>query len=101
MSRRCVECSLPKERHGADGKCPGGTTKYGTMDLPPGMTCADCAHFEGFCSKFIGPDIATNTTCDWYPIRFYPKAALYVKRSQPSTPDAGPHADPQGERDGE
>ena len=42
------------------------------MSLPAGQTCSSCGHF-GFCRKFIGEDIATNTTCDWFPIRFmYP-----------------------------
>lgn len=66
----CIECRKPKEAHAADGACPWEyKTKYSTMDLPTGYTCADCKFF-GFCSKFIGPQIETNTTCDWFPIRF-------------------------------
>lgn len=44
------------------------------MELPEGKTCTDCRRF-GFCSKFIGPEIAVNTHCDWFPIRFVP--AMY------------------------
>jgi hypothetical protein len=74
---RCVICGRTKELHAPDLTCCGsaGTVgkKYASMDLPEGETCSMCGHF-GFCRKFIGEEIAGNTTCDWYPIRFvYPK----------------------------
>ena len=73
---RCVYCGRGKDAHAPDLTCPGsaGTVgkKYSTMDLPEGETCSSCGHF-GFCRRFIGPEIADNTTCDWHPIRFaYP-----------------------------
>ena len=66
---RCVQCSRTKADHTPDR---GACSEFKSRDLPPTATCKDCAHFAPFCSKFIGPDIADNTTCDWYPIRFVP-----------------------------
>lgn len=77
--KRCIECGLPRDRHAEDGKCPGENPnwsrrkRFATIDLPTGKTCSDCGHFR-FCSKLIGPEIATNTSCDWFPIRFAYKA---------------------------
>jgi hypothetical protein len=77
---RCIECGRSREQHGEDDTCPGqnlqnprwsGRARFASMDLPTGKTCDDCRHF-GFCSKFIGPEIAGNTHCDWFPIRFLP-----------------------------
>jgi len=62
--KRCVLCGYPKAQHPRP-EC----VKFGTMDLPEGYTCSDCGHVR-FCLQFIGPDIAGNTTCDWFPIRF-------------------------------
>lgn len=72
---RCVECSSPKSRHGADLACPGsGKTKFSTMDLPAGKTCGDCRHIRtcrglGFTA---GPHM---TSCDFFPVRFSAKVA--------------------------
>lgn len=69
---RCIECRRPKEAHGPGGECPyPNKTRYGTMDLPAGKTCADCVHIR-FCTGFLG-DVKANTHCDWFPIRFVPK----------------------------
>ncbi len=69
---RCVTCGWQKEAHGDDGLCPGsaGTVgkRFASMDLPEGKSCSDC-HFLKHCTAFIG-DVARNTSCDWYPIRF-------------------------------
>lgn len=66
---RCVHCGRPREEHSEDLRCPGSAIgKYASMDLPQGYTCSDCAHLR-FCTQFIG-DVAKNTRCDWYPIRF-------------------------------
>ena len=83
---RCVECSRPREAHAADGQCPGLKTKYASMDLPAEMTCNECAHYAGFCSKFLGPQVQTNTTCDWYPIRFYPIPELWKNNAKGESP---------------
>lgn len=70
---RCVNCGHQKDRHN-DGNCPGSeTSHYADMEIPAGLKCRDCQHFENFCSRYIGPSIADNTNCDWYPIRFMPK----------------------------
>ncbi len=76
---RCVECGRPKSAHPADTlKCPNRKERYGpvfaSMDLPEGKTCADCQHIR-FCTAFIG-DVAANTECDWFPVRFYPKGVI-------------------------
>ena len=64
MAGRCVDCGKPHEE-GKEYKHP-----YRTMDLPAGKTCGDCHHVE-FCNKFLGDRMApTNTSCDWYPVRF-------------------------------
>lgn len=39
------------------------------MQLPNGLTCSDCQHFSGKCSKMFGAEPG-NTTCDWSPHRF-------------------------------
>ncbi len=68
----CIECRRPKEAHGEAGACPWEyKTKYSSMDLPEGQHCRDCVHIR-FCIQFIG-DVADNTRCDWFPIRFVPK----------------------------
>jgi hypothetical protein len=71
MSGRCVQCGRGKAVHLDDLSCPGLSTKYASMDLPEGRTCSDCAWFR-FCSKFLGPEVALNSGCDWYPVRFIP-----------------------------
>ena len=58
---RCVVCGLPSSRC----KCERGPR---TMALPQGKTCDDCRFFK-HCSAFIG-NVAGNTSCDWYPVRF-------------------------------
>jgi hypothetical protein len=69
----CIECGRPREAHAADGSCPWShETKFSTMDLPEGKTCSDCRHI-GFCLQFLGEDVAGNTSCDWFPIRFVSK----------------------------
>lgn len=68
---RCVECGLPKDRHAEDLSCPSGSKRYASLDLPEGAHCRDCIHI-GFCTGFLG-NVADNTTCDWFPIRFVPK----------------------------
>jgi hypothetical protein len=62
--KRCVLCGYPKALHPRP-EC----VRFGTMDLPQGYTCSDCAHVR-FCLQFLGKDIAGNTSCDWFPIRF-------------------------------
>ena len=91
---RCVTCGRAKDLHSADLTCPGsaGTVgkKFASMDLPAGETCSSCRNF-GFCRKFIGEEIADNTTCDWYPIRFaYPAPRpVHVEHPRPiSTADS-------------
>lgn len=44
-----------------------------TMDLPAGMTCADCAHCRR-CTMMFG-HIPADEVCDWEPSRFTPSAA--------------------------
>jgi hypothetical protein len=91
-SGRCVNCGLLKNDHIyglKTGKmvmvCRNESTIYQTMDLPDGMTCADCAHFESFCSQYIGPEIASNRNCDWFPIRFaYNKPPVTARPATPS-----------------
>ena len=73
-TQKCVECGRPREAHGERDKCPGGSTRFGTMDLPEGFTCDDCRTFR-FCCKLIG-DVTGNTHCDWFPSRFVPSLAL-------------------------
>ena len=69
---RCVECGRPKEAHIDGVTCPDGRkTKYSSMALPEGATCSDCIHIR-FCLGFLG-DVAKNTSCDWFPIRFVPR----------------------------
>jgi hypothetical protein len=70
---RCVQCGSPKELHVDGVLCPGKQTTFASMDLPRGKTCSDCAHIR-FCTGFIG-DVAANTSCDWFPIRFVPRLA--------------------------
>ena len=72
MNERCV-CGYPRARHtGERLLCPDGTGKaFRTMKLPEGKTCADCAHFKRTCSWLLSYS-GTETSCDWFPIRFYP-----------------------------
>lgn len=66
---RCIHCSRPKEGHAEDGNCPGsGRTKYDTMELAPGVTCADCVHVKRCCSIF--GQIPEDESCQFYPSRF-------------------------------
>lgn len=66
---RCVNCCRTKEDHVPE---KGACRAFASMDLPEGETCSSCRNF-GFCRDFLGEKIASNTTCDWYPIRFvYP-----------------------------
>jgi hypothetical protein len=51
--KRCVKCGLPQDAHREGGHV------FASMDLPEGRTCSD----------LLG-DVAKNTSCDWYPIRF-------------------------------
>lgn len=39
------------------------------MNLPEGMTCANCVHFAR-CNALFG-HIATDEVCDWAPSRFH------------------------------
>lgn len=72
---QCIECRRPKEEHGANGECPWKhKTFFKSMALPDGKTCSDCRHFS-FCRQYPGENIAQNTSCDWFPIRFSPRAA--------------------------
>lgn len=68
---RCVHCGRKKEQHARETLvCPGSSEGvYSTMELPPGRTCADCAHFKRTCEWLISrnPD---NEQCDWWPVRF-------------------------------
>lgn len=63
---RCVHCnkltSIPGE------PCRYSTSGHGTMDLPPGKTCADCLHLPR-CQAIFGR-IPTDERCDWYPVRW-------------------------------
>jgi hypothetical protein len=83
--KRCVHCSRSKDDHLEGGKCPGSSRGiFATMDLPEGQTCAGCGHFH-FCRKFLGEDIATNTECDWFPVRFvYPAPTTPPGRASPT-----------------
>jgi hypothetical protein len=73
MSDRCIECGKPREAHAKDGACPWKyKTRYGSMNLPEGKTCNDCQHVR-FCLQFLGTEVGSNTSCDWFPIRFAPK----------------------------
>ena len=69
---RCVQCGYQLAAHAEDGKCPRQSTTFASMDLPVGKTCSDCYFFR-HCTAFIG-DVAANTTCDWYPVRFIERA---------------------------
>lgn len=74
FSMRCVHCGRAKAGHcGSGHSCKGGMTNYETMELPAGKTCNDCRHI-GFCVNFLG-DVRARSSCDWFPIRFQPKAA--------------------------
>ena len=44
------------------------------MELPPGKTCADCAHCRRCCAIF--GQIPQDEVCDWSPSRFRAAAAL-------------------------
>lgn len=39
------------------------------MELPPGLTCADCFSIKR-CKAIFG-HTETDTYCDWFPRRFY------------------------------
>lgn len=46
------------------------------MDLPPDLTCGDCAHFARKCSWFISSLTGKETRCDWSPSRFRMKPVV-------------------------
>ncbi len=72
---RCVECGRTKDLHIGNGLfCPGPMgkvmeTHYSTMALPEGRTCKDCYNFRRFCGPIIGYK-GTETSCDFFPVRF-------------------------------
>ena len=68
----CVHCGRPKDRHTPETLvCPGSSREvFSTRELPPGRTCADCAHFKRTCQRLIGY-AGTETSCEWWPVRFY------------------------------
>lgn len=47
-----------------------------SMDLPPGKTCADCAHCERCCAIF--GHIPQDEACDFWPSRFREKVVQQV-----------------------
>lgn len=62
---RCVECGID----GAQGQpCKYNANGHQTMDLPAAKTCGDCYAVK-HCIRMYGVE-PTNTTCDFYPIRF-------------------------------
>jgi len=69
---RCVHCGRARENHVDDECYAGERTRFATMDLPEGKTCADC-RYVGLCTGLIG-DVAGNTHCDWFPVRFSQRA---------------------------
>jgi hypothetical protein len=76
--RRCVNCGRSKENHAIANDrrvCADGVGVYRSLDLPPGMTCADCRHVDG-CRRFLGEHIVSNTFCDWFPVLFQPASRL-------------------------
>lgn len=82
MTRSCVHCGASKERHeGADLLCVGSAgrigRKFASLDLPDGKTCGDCAHIAR-CEAIFG-HTATDTYCDFYPLRFRQAAATVDK----------------------
>jgi hypothetical protein len=71
---RCVRCGQAKSRHSLDTlKCPRHHTFFASMELPAGVTCNDCL-FMHFCRSFLMRQ-GSETSCDWFPIKFYPKVA--------------------------
>ena len=70
----CVHCGRRKDQHAPQTlECPGSSpTVFGTCELPPGRTCADCEFFKPTCEWLLSYK-GTETSCDWWPIRFYPK----------------------------
>lgn len=71
---RCVHCSGLREAHAEDGTCPvSGHTKYATMALPEGITCADCHHCQR-CVALFG-QLPEDEACQFFPIRFHQVAA--------------------------
>lgn len=71
-SRACVHCGAPKERHiGPQLQCTGSAGNnhtFGSLDLPDGLTCGDCAHMPR-CAMIFG-HVETDEYCDFWPIRF-------------------------------
>lgn len=66
---RCVQCGYSKEKHQDGVQCPApAKTTFASMELPGGATCSDCVHLRR-CMALIG-NVAKNTSCDWFPIRF-------------------------------
>lgn len=80
MSARCVNCGYPKEQHAGESLVCRGSAGlvnryYATMELPAGLTCGDC-QFMRFCKDFLDRG-GTETSCDWYPIKFVPDLAKF------------------------
>jgi len=65
------------------GTVMSATNKEFDMSLPNGETCGGCAHFKG--CKALFSCKPSNTSCDWYPVRFI---AGRVKESEPSVESA-------------
>ena len=85
ITPRCVNCSQFAESHkGETLACPGSAglvgRHYQTMQLPPGLTCNDC-RFMNFCRAFLGRE-GSETSCDWFPIKFVPDIAKFQKLKQ-------------------
>ena len=79
---RCIECHREAAEHPVSYRTGGQCVIFKSMDLPAGETCDTCGHFR-FCSQFIGPEIAGNRTCDWFPVRFvYPRPAREEKKGE-------------------
>jgi hypothetical protein len=76
-SDACAVCGRSLDIHGPENEqhrraCPGRGAKtfYATLNLPVGMSCADCWHLNR-CVSLFGVE-PTNETCDFYPIMFRP-----------------------------
>lgn len=90
MTDRCVNCSRTKDQHlGENLDCPGSSkTRYGTMNLPAGRTCNDCAHFRTHCSWLLSRN-GTETDCDWFPIRFVSLPGIHALLNDTEIPKGG------------
>ncbi len=82
MTAHCIDCGRDAAAHPVAYQSGGTCATFKTMDLPAGETCDTCGHFR-FCSQYIGPEIAGNTSCDWYPVRFvYPRPGSAEKKEK-------------------